>query len=239
MQGLEAWQDQVARNLSASSVPGYQRQHTVFESFLANELNPLSVDSPKGPARMIHSLQHTVFEQGHVRKTGAELDFSAKPGAFFKLQLPDGRPFFTRDGHFQLNGEGTLINSRGLEVQVDGTPLTIDPALGPVVANKDGTLSQNGAEIGRLDISTFDSPQALMPIFGGFIEPEPGMAGEQQVEEPGILQGTVEGSNVSPIEEMSNLITLSRAYETHHKLIQSEDENMKKALQYLNPSSGG
>lgn len=239
MRGLEQYQELVARNLSASSVPGYQRQETVFESVLAGERASPTAEHPKGPAYLVQARHHTVHEAGRVVRTDAEFDFSIRDGAFFKLQTPEGLPFYTRNGHFQLNGEGLLVNNRGMEVLVDGAPINIERGNGPVVADDNGLLTQQGEEVGQLEIVSFTDPEYLHQTLGGFVESEPGMAGEAPVEDPGLNQGTLESSNVSAIEEMSRLITLSRAYETHQKLIHHQDENMKKALQYLNPAGQG
>ena len=53
------------------------------------------------------------------------------------------------------------------------------------------------------------------------------------VEKPGMIQGAIEGSNVSPITEMINLITVSNAYQSSQKLITSHDTLMGQAIQTL------
>jgi flagellar basal body rod protein FlgG len=50
------------------------------------------------------------------------------------------------------------------------------------------------------------------------------------VENPRIQQGYLEGSNVSPLREMVDLVNISRAYEANQRLIQSRDNIMQKTL---------
>ena len=45
-----------------------------------------------------------------------------------------------------------------------------------------------------------------------------------------IMQGYIESSNVSPIEEMIGLIEVSRAHEANQKMIQTFDQNIGKAI---------
>ncbi|MGI9570977.1 MAG: flagellar basal body rod C-terminal domain-containing protein, partial [Desulfobulbia bacterium] len=44
-----------------------------------------------------------------------------------------------------------------------------------------------------------------------------------------IAQGYLEGSNVSVVEEMVNMIVAQRAYETNSKVIQASDEMLQMA----------
>ncbi|OPZ68324.1 MAG: flagellar basal body rod protein FlgG [Verrucomicrobia bacterium ADurb.Bin474] len=54
-----------------------------------------------------------------------------------------------------------------------------------------------------------------------------------QVEDPGLLQGNLEISNVSPLTEMVNLISISRAFEANQKVIQSLDTLEGRSIEVL------
>ena len=47
------------------------------------------------------------------------------------------------------------------------------------------------------------------------------------------MQGYIEESNVAPLQEMVNLITVSRAYEISQKLITSIDQTTRSAIETL------
>ena len=53
------------------------------------------------------------------------------------------------------------------------------------------------------------------------------------VEKPELLQGYLEGSNVTPLREMVDLVLISRAYEANQKMITTVDEQTQKALDAL------
>ena len=54
--------------------------------------------------------------------------------------------------------------------------------------------------------------------------------GQVQASDAQVIQGTLEMSNVNVISEMVEMITISRAYETNQKIIQSIDETLEKAV---------
>jgi flagellar basal body rod protein FlgG len=57
------------------------------------------------------------------------------------------------------------------------------------------------------------------------------------IEKPEIISGVLEMSNVQPLQEMVNMITVSRAYEANQKVIISNDDLMEKAIQSLGAAS--
>ena len=57
--------------------------------------------------------------------------------------------------------------------------------------------------------------------------------GYQPVEEPNVIQGTLEQSNVSSILEVSRLIEVQRAYEAGQSLIEKEDERISQMIKTM------
>ena len=47
------------------------------------------------------------------------------------------------------------------------------------------------------------------------------------------MQGYVEGSNVSPMREMIDLVMIARAYEANQKMISTRDQMMQRTLDTL------
>ena len=71
----------------------------------------------------------------------------------------------------------------------------------------------------------------LQKVGGGFVAKEVGVTPETaNPEQFTIMQGYIESSNVSPIEEMIGLIEVSRAHEANQKMIQTFDQNIGKAI---------
>jgi flagellar basal-body rod protein FlgF len=113
-----------------------------------------------------------------------------------------------------------------------GAPITLVPGGGELVVNEDGTLFQGTTSLGRLSVQRFADNSRLVPAAGGAFIPAGGMA-PQSVEKPELLQGYLEGSNVSPLREMVDLVVISRAYEANQKMITTVDQQMQKTLDAL------
>ncbi len=52
-----------------------------------------------------------------------------------------------------------------------------------------------------------------------------------------VMSGVLEGSNVKPVEAMTDMIASARRFEMQMKVISSVDENEQRANQLLNMSS--
>ena len=71
----------------------------------------------------------------------------------------------------------------------------------------------------------------LQKVGGGFVAKDAETVPE--VSDPSnftVMQGYLESSNVSAIEEMIGLIEVSRAHEANQKMIQTFDQNLGKAI---------
>ena len=106
------------------------------------------------------------------------------------------------------------------------------PGGGDLTIDKEGQVFQNGQVVGQVGVFVFENPLLdLQKVGGGFVakeaETEPQPAEAQQFT---IMQGYLESSNVSAIEEMIGLIEVSRAHEANQKMIQTFDQNIGKAI---------
>ena len=71
----------------------------------------------------------------------------------------------------------------------------------------------------------------LQKVGGGFVAKDPNLVPEvADPENFTVMQGYLESSNVSAIEEMIGLIEVSRAHEANQKMIQTFDQNLGKAI---------
>jgi flagellar basal body rod protein FlgG len=130
------------------------------------------------------------------------------------------------------------VNRKGYPVQGDGGPITLRPEGGRISINAEGFLIQGETQIGKLAVHDFPEDTKLRTDTDGLIVPEDAGATPKTVERPGIVGGALEGSNVKPLQEMVNLITISRTYESGQRVINAYDENSDKAIQILgNPNS--
>jgi flagellar basal body rod protein FlgG len=238
LSALERWQDAVAQNITSSQVTGYRKRTVEFLSRSAGEriLDPRAqVGSDAGqPALFPQAATGVSFLTGETQPTRRDFDVGIQGEGFFEIQMPDGGRAYTRNGEFHLRPDRTLVTTGDNEVLTEaGTPVVLQPGgSGEVVINLDGTIFQGDASLGKLAVRKFANPAALMPIAGGMFLPTSGVQPEP-VEDPELMQGYLEASNVTPLREMVDLVVISRAYEANQKMITSIDQQMQKTLEAL------
>jgi flagellar basal body rod protein FlgG len=237
LSALERWQETVAQNITSSQISGYRKRTIDFSTQEAGELQadprkPVGHDA--GVAMLFPKVNTGInFVSGETQPTRRELDVAIQGEGFFEVQRPDGTHAFTRNGGFRVRSDRTLVTSGGDEVMSSGgAPITFVPDGGAVVINQDGTIFQGATPLGRLGVQRFADNARLVPTSGGYFVASPGMAPEP-VDQPQLLQGYLEGSNVTPLREMVDLVVISRAYEANQKMISTLDQQMQKALDAL------
>ncbi|MDA0305578.1 MAG: flagellar basal-body rod protein FlgG [Proteobacteria bacterium] len=234
----------VANNLANMNTTGYQRRRTEFADLIyVNSNREPSVSSQAGkivPGGVQSGLGvsmaavYRVQEQGSLSSTSNTFDMAIQGNGFFQVLLPNGDTAYTRDGTFQLNGQGDLVTHDGFAVQ---PALNIPPEAIDVTINSSGevlvlTAGDRAAKaVGTLQIATFPNGAGLEAL-GDNLFKESKASGPANVAAPGttglgtVLQGFVETSNVDPIEEIAALIAAQRAYEMNSKVIQTADQMM-------------
>jgi flagellar basal-body rod protein FlgF len=172
------------------------------------------------------------FSQGALSQTGRTLDFAIEgEGAFFRVQ--DGaNEAYTRDGSFTVDAQGRLMTEGGHPVMGDGGEIILNPELGQVSVGADGTISQDGETVGRLSVVRFDALGVLEKGGDGLYR-NASNAVAQEAPDARIRQGMLEGSNVNPILEITNLIEIQRAYESVTRMIEGNTDLSRRAVERL------
>ncbi len=210
----------VANNLANSSTTGYKTDRAIFAEFLAGT-------GTNSPDLSMGGLAAHAFdlEQGGLRFTGGKFDLSIQGEGFFVVDTDRGQRL-TRAGHFQLSEQSELIDSAGNKVMnAGGSAITIPEEAAVVSIAGDGTISADGQIIDQVGIVTpngdlMRDSNTLFSAAGGF----------QQAEEPQVIQGALEQSNVSPVLQVARMIEVQRAYEAGQALIEREDERISRFI---------
>jgi flagellar basal-body rod protein FlgG len=174
-----------------------------------------------------------IFQQGSFTSTSNPYDLVIQGNGFFQIQQANGNLAYTRNGSFQLSNTGSLVTSDGNLLQPQ---VTIPPAAQSVNIAADGTVSytltgQTQAQnAGQITLANFQNPAGLNSLGGSLFTPTDA-SGAAIVGTPGgadgvgtIMQGYVEQSNVSVVDEFINMITAQRAYEANSKVVKATDE---------------
>ena len=239
MVALDRWQESISRNIAAASVPGFKKTEGAFEA------KPAELQRYGGEGRsakeargvMPSAISNISMQPGELRATGNETDFAIQGRGFFKVELDKGQVGYTRDGEFHTNAERKLVNKQGNPVLGVGGPIVLRPDGGHLSMSADGTLVQGDTAIGKLPIYDFKDTDKLRRMGDGMVTAEDTKVQPKPIEKPEIVGGVLEMSNVQPLQEMVNMITVSRAYEANQKVIISNDELMEKAIQSLGAAS--
>lgn len=237
LSALERWQEAVAQNITSSQTTGYRKRTVEFSAETAGKwnLNPGSKLSSANEMQSVftRATNGISFVGGETSPTGRDLDIALQGDGFFELKTPDGGRAYTRSGQFQMRADRAIVTAGNGELLTDGgAPVVMLPGSDPLTVNPDGTLFQGTTSLGRLSIQKFANPETLIPSAGGLFSPV-AASNMSAVENPYLLQGYLEQSNVQPLREMVDMVLISRAYEANQKIISTVDQQMEKTLQAL------
>lgn len=207
----------VANNVANMSTAGFRREGVVF----SEHVEALPVE--EGSISLATAGAYYVdLSQGGLKQTGGQFDFAIEGDGFFQVETPDG-PRLTRSGSFAVNNEGQFVNADGLPVLGDGGgPLFVPQGAQIIQVAPDGTLSADGAPVGRMGLVEAE-PGSLRRDGSNLFDTDGPLA---PAADSRIMQGFLEGSNVNPVEEISRLIEVQRAYEFSKKFMDQEDERI-------------
>ncbi|MBV1817476.1 flagellar hook-basal body protein [Bacteroidales bacterium MSK.15.36] len=169
----------------------------------------------------------TDFTQGDLLDTGGTFDLALRGSGFFKVQGEDGETYYTRDGSFTVNSMGQLTTSEGYLVMGTGGPIIING--NDVEITKDGQVFVDGNMVANLDIVDLDNKEFLRKIGDNFYRMAEDVEAEEIPFDGELIQGFLENSNVDSINEMVEMISLLRNFETCQKAIRVQDEMMEKS----------
>ena len=247
--GLDAQQTQldvISNNLANVSTIGFKKSRPIFEDLLYQTIRQPGGQSsqqtqlPSGfqlgvGVRTVAT--ERLFSQGSLTQTSNPLDMAINGRGFFQIQLPDGSVAYTRDGSFQTDSLGTLVNASGYPV-VPQMQIPVDSQV--ITLGRDGvlTVTQPGnppviTQLGQIQLANFINYAGLQSL-GENLFQETAASGAPQINNPGtnglglINQGFTEASNVNVAEELVNMIISQRAYELNSRAITTSDQMLQK-----------
>ena len=245
--GMQAQQlsiDVIANNLANVNTTGFKKSRADFQDLLYQTMkapgapSTTNTQSPTGIQVGLGSRPAAVQRvntQGDYTQTGNELDVAVEGIGFFQVTMPDGSQAFTRAGALKLDNQSRLVNSEGMPME---PTISIPDGAMDVSIGQDGVVSavlpgeSSATQVGQMQTARFANPSGLRAVGKNLLQ-ETETSGPPQLGTPGqenrgtLLQGFLEGSNVSVVEELVGLITGQRAYEVTSKAIQTADEMLR------------
>lgn len=221
--------DVLSNNLANARTPGFKAQLVVEQAARGGPLSPVrdTVPDPIDRHRVV-----TDFVQGAVERTGDPFHLAIQGEGFFVVATDRGERL-TRRGSFSLDPQGYLVTSEGHRVQGEGGDVRIGTAAvdtGPIEIGSDGTIRSGVDQIGRIRVVVVGDPQAMRREPGALFDPGSQVAESAPEGSFRLEQGALEAANVSPIEELSTLVSVSRAFEAYLHATQRFDAITAQAI---------
>jgi flagellar basal-body rod protein FlgF len=225
-------QANTSHNLANATTTGFRAQ---LDSFRAVPVNGPGLATR---AFVVDATVGTDFTPGPIQQTGRDLDVSVQGKGWIAVQLDDGSEAYTRSGSLKLSENGVLQTQNGINVSGDGGPISIPPDVS-ISIGKDGTVSaiaigaKPGAAIVLGRIKLVNPPEdTIVRGDDGLFRVRNG----EQVDADAAVSlagGSLEGSNVSVVDSMVNMISLARQFEMQMSLLKNAESNETKAAQLL------
>ena len=239
----------ISNNIANLQTTGYKKQRAAFQDLIydhvrrvgaqasqQNTILPVGIDLGGGVKTVGTPRMMT---QGTLSPTGNTLDVAIRGDGFFKILMPDGTFTYTRDGSFQMDNQGRVVNAQGNPVQ---PTITIPQNASGITISTQGQVSVTlpgqtaSTTIGTIGLTRFINEAGLNPIGDNLFQDTPasGQAQDGTASTDGygdMQQGNLEQANVEVVSEISNLIAAQRAYEMNSKVISAADQMMQTTSQ--------
>ena len=242
----------ISNNIANAGTTGFKRSEAQFEDVFMSHHNNTTAKAKGLGVKTIKPRQN--FSQGSLQQTNGSLDLAIMGEGFFVLGTPIGREnadqalTFTRDGSFQLDRLGNLVNTDGLPLLGEGqTPINIpfksatddgEAILTEIKVNNDGTIEATyGLDttnvVGKISLADFvnefglqnigsarfqETDKSGAPTFGA---PKEGTLGKLQA-------GFLEKSNTDITDEIVLMLRTQQAFNGCSKMMQSDIDVTKK-----------
>lgn len=211
----------IANNIANSNTTGFRQEGIMFSEYITSGDDVASVSMAVG------RIHRTSYLQGELEPTGNMYDLAIEGDGFFLVGTPDGERL-TRAGAFSPSAEGTLVTPDGYPVlDAGGAPIFVPPGGVEMSVASDGTISSEGVPLGQIGVVQPLDLKAMTRQGSQLFNAEGGF---EPVENPRVMQGFTEGSNVEPILQMARMVEVQRAYELGQSFSEREDERIRNAL---------
>jgi flagellar basal-body rod protein FlgG len=235
----------ISNNIANLRTTGYKKQRAAFQDLIYDHVRrvgaqasdqgtilPVGIDLGGG-VKTVGTPR--LMSQGTLSPTGNDLDIAVRGEGFFKIQMPDGTYAYTRDGSFQMDHQGRIVNAQGNPVQ---PTITIPQNSSQITINTQGQVSvmlpgsTTPTTVGQIGLTRFINKAGLLSIGDNLFQetpasgaPQDGLAGAEGYGD--MQQGNLEQANVEAVSEMSDLIAAQRAYEMNSKVVSAADQMLQ------------
>ncbi len=221
--------DVVGHNVANINTNGFKISRVLSEG------TPVA-NSPDGGRKGVAATTIDRDMRAGAAMPGEPMQFSIQDDAFYVVNDGDGGTVYARSGALALDSARNVTTATGELLE---PPLTIPEGYtSPSITSTGMLLAVNPdgdqTEIGQVAFVRFMNPQGLESLGSGLYgttdnsgEPIAGIPGDADFRE--LLPGTIEGSNVELVVELTSMMTAQRAYEASARAFRVGDEMLEIA----------
>lgn len=234
--------DIVTNNIANANTTAFKKDIDITQSFsdelmyrLNDSNSSLNTNKSIGSVSLGNFVSevYTDFSAGSLEQTENPYDLAISGSGFFTISytLENGETSekYTRDGSFTLNNEGFLVTTEGYKVLGENGEINIPNGI--VTISENGYIYCDGEYVDRLKLTDVENTESLRKIGDNIYSSTDETVLTQF--NGSIMQNYLEGSNVNIVEEMVEIISLSRVYEANAKMIETEDSILQKAVSQI------
>lgn len=219
--------DSIANDLANANTTGYKHGRVGFRDLIYEQSGRSSLQGVRTGHGAAAVDAGRSFGQGALQRTDRPLDVAIQGEGFLQVELPDGTRALTRDGNLQVDGAGRLTSNTGALIRGGRGPISIPKGVdeSDITIAQDGTVTAAGRRVGRLELLSVRSPQALTPVGEGAFVTNGSSGGATAAPSGTFLsQGALEASNTDMADSMVSMIESQRAFELASRAIHTADQ---------------
>jgi flagellar basal-body rod protein FlgF len=207
----------LANNLANLNTTGFKEEKAFFTFF--NQ----SLEGSQGSDSLSETVNRTVqthtalnLETGSLTATGQDMDIAIEGNGFFVVDTPHGIRY-TRNGGLHRNAQSVLSTAEGFPLKgTDDRPISIGP--GKIRISTNGTVSEDGTQVGRLKMIAFKDVSALQmeghSLFVSHANPD-----AEHPSDATVRSGYLEQSNVNAVSSIAQMVEILRHFESLQKSV--------------------
>ena len=226
-------QDVIANNVANVDTTGFRRQFSIARARLDHQseqglAGPFASDDPRNMGGGVNLAKtcNDLATNGPLKPSNSQFHMAISGQGFFRVEQ-DRQNYLTRNGAFTMSSNGTLLtdDGRGKILSTDGGEIRLDPTI-PFDVTGENQIMQEGRKVATIAIVNPKRIESLEPhgsslyTYDGFDSPSKAK----------INQRFLEGSNVEPVNEMTDLIETARAFELNIQMVQLQNDTLSQLL---------
>lgn len=235
----EAKQQVITGNIANANTTGFKSDNLSIKKFddvliqnydkIVNGKNVRNVIGGLSMGSVIDET-NTDFAQGMLQQTDKATDFAIDGRGFFSvLRQDNNQVYYTRDGKFHVNAKGYLVTDNGDYVlgtnRATGASEPVKVENSKITTDFNNNIYLNGSLTYNFNVVDFDDYTQLKKLGDNLYSGQPNNNTDISVK-----QNMLEKSNVNVINEMINMMTVMRSFESNQKVIQAMDETLGKTV---------